>query len=251
MKRIWIALPVWRRMWIFRLPCVEKDLSQISHLKSFTPECVFRCAVSVLLTANERKHCVHLKGLSCVCMRAWRMRSEGFLNSFEQCVHWWYFTPATLRIKQRRRTPVAGSWTDSAVTMFVGWFWLAVSDTGYARISETATNKDVHLNWSFRGMFTVQERVRLLWFYGHTVIESRLEQGDVSRHGCLFRHVVVSGRRHWRAVHWTGSSCCRSLPRQTAWLQRLSDDVSSGRLQSTSYWEHNTLIRVFSCKLRL
>ncbi|TNN42836.1 hypothetical protein EYF80_046966 [Liparis tanakae] len=66
------------------LPEVEKHLRQHWHSKALMPVCVFMCAVSVLFTANARKHCLHLNGFSWVWMRMWRTRSLGFLNSLEQ-----------------------------------------------------------------------------------------------------------------------------------------------------------------------
>lgn len=76
--------PVCSRMWTFMLPEVEKHFKQHWHSKALMPVWVFICAVSVLLTANALKHCLHLKGFSCVWMRMWRTRSLGFLNSLEQ-----------------------------------------------------------------------------------------------------------------------------------------------------------------------
>lgn len=67
-----------------RLPEVEKLFRQYWHLKALMPVWVLTCAVSVLFTANARKHCGHLKGFSCVWMRMWRTRSLGFRNSLVQ-----------------------------------------------------------------------------------------------------------------------------------------------------------------------
>ncbi|KAL0613257.1 hypothetical protein AAY473_016725 [Plecturocebus cupreus] len=78
------VVPVCRRMCTLRLPEVEKLFMQYWHLNALMPVCVLMWAVSVLFTANARKHCGHLKGFSCVWMRIWRTRSLGLRNSLAQ-----------------------------------------------------------------------------------------------------------------------------------------------------------------------